>query len=262
MIGPGQQGPPDFVERIDSAGGTPPKGLFLPNYYRPGGRTKGRSRASRLARGRVPYAAIDLMTARLDRLLRDTVGMNVRQPSSNVPPFRAQQWTRRDAFSVAAAGSITRNIGFDNTGNATPVAEGVNGVLTMFRAWIYSDNQGGLVTPGSASMSLFVNGATPAGFRNVAVGFIATETITDAAGSDTFGAIIEPFEVLVPLKLMTGDVLTFTLFGGGGQQQNVAFQSSGWFYPIEVEADGILGTVADRGSGVRPSGGIAQRADR
>ena len=258
MRGPGVPGPPDFVERIDSAGGRPARGLCLPNYYRPGGRTK----ASRLARGRIPFAAIDVLTQRLDRLLRDTVGMNVRQPSSNVPPFRAQQWTRLDAFSVAAAGSITRSIGFDNTNTPTPVPEGVNGVMTMFRAWIYSDNQGVLVTPGAASMSLFVNGATPAGFRNVAVGFIATETITDAAGSDTFGAIVEPFEVLVPLKLMTGDVLTFTLFGGGGAQQNVAFQASGWFYPIEVEADGILGTVADRGSGARASGGIRERERR
>lgn len=258
MRGPGLPGTPDFIQRIEGVGGPVSKGLFPNNYWSAtgAGTRDGRRMLRRPPESKV---ACDYILRGLAEQFRDALGLNVRQPSSNVPPFRATQWTRRDAFSVAAAGSITRSIGFDNTNVATEVGEGVNGVLTMFRAWIFSDNQGGLVTPSAASMTLFLNGVTPPGFRNVAVGFLASETITDADGSDTFGAIVEPFEVLVPLKLKTGDSLTFTLFGGGGEQQNVAFQAAGWFYPIEVDADGVLGTVADRGSGSRASGGISDR---
>jgi len=256
MRGPGLPGTPDFIQRIEGVGGPVSKGLFPSNYWTATG-AKGRRM---LRRGRWSSKnACDYILQGLSREFRDAIGLNVRQPSSNVPPFRAEQWTRRDSFSVAAGGQITRNIGFNNQNALTPVGDGVKGVLTMFRAWLFSNNQGALATGQGASMTLFRNGVTPPGFRNVAVGFIQTETITDAAGSDTFGGIIEPFEVLVPLKLVTGDTLSFTLFGGGGATQQVAFQAAGWFYPIEVDADGILGTVADRGSGIRASGGIAGR---
>ncbi len=250
------QQPPDLTSRLVGPPGHPaPQGAAPYRYYNP----SGRRRALRDSRGRVitpvsPRAreigevdGLGREARMLARVLNDAIGINIRQPSSNVPPFRAQQWTRRDTGSIAGAGSITRNVSFDNSGNSTPVPAGVRGVLTLLKCWVFPDNLGSIANLTSARLTLFRNEVAVPGFTDVSVGYTQLEEITDVDGAEYRGATIDPFEVLVPAKLEEGDILTIQIFAGS-TNADFHLQASGWFYPIEQQGDNVTGTVADRGN--------------
>ena len=201
--------------------------------------------------------ACDYILQGLSREFRDAIGLNVRQPSSNVPPFRAQQWTYDVAGSLAGAASTTASIFFRS--GQTEVPEGVNGIMANVDFYFEATNQGALNNIRLFQASVSLNGQVIPGLESLSAGGITLETITDAAGSDAVGSDFPGGRLFVPVKLKSGDAMSFTVTNAGGVTGGFRFLFAGWFYPIEVDADGVLGTVADRGSGRLSSGGIGQR---
>lgn len=249
-IGRGDYGDPDFQSRQSTAGGAlrGARGTHPRNYWTPvpGGREPGRG----VPIG-VPADAIRYLLAGLDRVLHDAVGINVRQPSSNVPPFRAQQWSFDSILTVTAASTATLAVNFRP--GQTIVPDGVRGVVSELHFYVIDADQAAAALPALESITSFLTkvGSTVPGFEDMSPGGITLETITDATGSNSYGSDFPGQRVVVPIKLEPDDTLTLSVTNGNANTVQVRFLLLGWFYPIEVEADGVVGTLADR-SGLRP----------
>lgn len=238
LTGPGTPAPNNLPERLLGHGARPvDPGLFAenPHVAVPGEGPIGLDELGRLLRG-------------LQELVRNTIGLNVRQPSSNVPPFRADQWLFDQTVTLASGISATVAVNFRP--GQLEVPEGVRGVLASLEFWFVANNEGALVVPTFVSLDLRKNTLTVPGYQAMQPGAITLETITDAAGSDAVGSEFPGERAFVPVKLETGDELSL-VFGPnlGATDITTRVLLAGWWYPIEVEADGVLGTVADRGSG-------------
>lgn len=254
MRGRGQLSPPDFVQRIDQvAGRTPDAGLFPNNYWTPGRRVRQMAR-------RIPKASIQFLLDHLDRRLRDVLGLNVRQPSSNVPPFRAQQILFNTSATILDGTAL--NVGPPVQAGATlfgpaqrEVPEGLRGVLSVIQWGIWTETAAALVstdTTGIPVLTVRKNNVEVPGF----VGIIPQMSTFETPVTTSSGFFGPPFEALVPIKLDPGDTIQFvTNTNSTGEDISYMLRAIGWIYPIEVEADGVLGTLADRGSGIAPSGG-------
>lgn len=245
MNGPGLLVSSDVVERtLRTPGSNTPAGLFnpLPMTERPGA---------------LPPLAPD-MTALVDalrRMLRDITSVNVRQPSTLAPPFRALNWYSRQGFAFSATGPITGTISFN--GNQT-VPQGVNAVITHVRFQVALDpNSNTLTDPldianaflAPSFMSLLVDGVVVPGFsRRIA----EVVQLTTAIGLNEVivGLNHLMMPLAAPIALQAGSVVTFEA------DTNPAFvlllaglvEATGYLYPIEMSADGVRGTLADRGS--------------
>lgn len=250
MYGRGDYGDPDLQSRLNTAGGRvrQARGLSLRNYWTP---TPPGTEPGRSIPVGVPVDAIHYLLAELDRLLHDAVGINVRQPSSNVPPFRAQQWSQDVVSTIASASTATVTVNFRP--GQTAVQDGVLGVLASLELYVIDADQSSATLPALESVTAFLtrSGSTVPGFEAMSPGGITLETITDATGSNSYGSDFPGQQVVVPVKLEPGDTMQLSITNGNAETVQVRALLQGWFYPQEVRADGIVGTLADR-SGMRP----------
>lgn len=225
----------DLSERLLGNGGRVAGGLFATNLYRGVNR-----KAPRRGGGDSVARAI----AALRAMLRETV-QNVRTPSHIAPPFRAEQFTFQAIFALAAGEQV---VVFN--GN-TAVPEGVNAVVSMFNVTWGTQNRDILTNPwafGGGSPALFAlkkNGSPLPGLGSLKPSVTYGELLTDIAGFNT-NPITIPFPFVVPIVLRSGDTMSVAFNGFGGAACDVAVTVAGYTYPIEVEADGIRGTLADR----------------
>lgn len=252
--------PPDLTSRLYGPPGHPaPRGAAPYRYYNPTGRrriVRGVTRGE--APARTPTAPIDgavkTMALAIAQVLNDMVGINVRQPSSHAPPFRARQWDDSRNFTIALAGA-TFPIHFFPGGASTPantvVPPGVRGVL--FNLEVYAALGVAAAATAqpflNAKYSLLKNNQVVSGFDTLACASFTVDQITDAAGADLRGAgQVTPSKVLVPVQLVEGDTLSLFSTGSGATAYNGLLRASGWFYPVELQGDNIVGTMADRGN--------------
>lgn len=229
---------PDLVERLTGFGGRVDPGLFARNYYRGDNRKR--------KRGGGGGDPISRAIALLHELYRNSV-LNVRTPSHIAPPFRAEQFTFQAVFSVTL-GAAEQVIAFN--GNPS-IAEGVNGVVSFINVTWGSQNRDVLSNPwafGGGTPALFTfkkNGSTIPGLGQLKPAYTFGEALNDIAGTNIVQGTI-PFPFVVPIQLKAGDVMSVAYNGFGGAVGDAAVQVAGYTYPIEVESDGIRGTLADR----------------
>lgn len=181
------------------------------------------------------------------KMLNDMVGVNVRQPSSNVPPFRAQQWSYDVGASLAGGASATFPVFFRN--GSTVVGSGIRGVLSSLDFYIAPmDTDVLLINVSAITATLLKRDQVVPGFEFMSPGALTMETITDATGSDSYGSDFPGQKVVVPVKLEEGDTLDFNWTNGFASAASIRVVFAGWFYPIETQGENVVGTVADRGS--------------
>ena len=251
MRGPGPLGYPDTTSRLagelGASGHPSARGLIPQNYYRT---TRGRGgRGGRGVRD-IPaqwLTLVDYAVARLIHSLRyKNPGINVRLPSHIHPPFRAVQFS---FFQVQTAGAVpvTTQVTFNGQ---SVVPEGVQGVVSTLEVKATSNDQDTTVDPTTVRFGINKNGLAVPGFLTIdgRVGFTQQESVTDIGGAEIRGANFEGPKIVSPIKLAPGDTLTTTIqLSGGATALRTLVFLAGWLYPIEVEADGIVGTLADRG---------------
>jgi hypothetical protein len=225
----------DLQQRLLGNGGALPSGLFRPNYYR-----RKRPRGAR-----PPYDPnLPYQMEELGRLLRNLTNINVRQPSHMAPPFRATQFLFQTFLpGTVDAGTIPVN------GNDS-VPSGSLGILTHVLFTAGGSFQGSPTFPhwgedaGTGStLSLMRNGVAIPSFSAVRPSM--TVGIQQGIGADFWNSLcVLPPAPMVPVPLLQGDVLSFetNLVGGSGY-----LQVSGYTFPIELDGDGVRGTLADRG---------------
>jgi len=247
------QQPPDLTSRLVGPPGNPaPQGAAPYRYYNPSGRRRalrdGRGRPLTPVSKRAPEVGetdgLGREARMLARVLNDAIGINIRQPSSHAPPFRARQWSFNTTFEPAPA--TTQAISF-YVGQTT-VSEGVRGVVSDLEFYAYTIDQDALFSPSNMFGTLLKNGALVPGWEDILPGMTINETTTDANGSDSRGAVIRSPKVCVPIQLQPGDTLSFVAERNGVVLIQVMIRLCGWFYPIEQQADNVTGTVADRGN--------------
>lgn len=230
----------DLQERLLRNGGGLPRGLFRQNYYR-----------SKRSQGVTPGASDPIMrlVEELRHMLRDLTNLNVRQPSHMAPPFRAVQFT----YQVALETVLTEPVPIPINGNLL-VPAGTIAVLN-FVSWSQSPTPAGATVPpawdiagGAAAteglLSILRNGSTIPGLD--AISPAITVGINQLSGVDytVQEGHVPPLPVM-PTTLYQGDSLSwFATAPSGGRYW---LQVSGYTYPIEVDGDGVRGTLADRG---------------
>jgi len=240
-------GSPDFQSRLIHPGGTPRSAAEAgtPNYY-----ARGRGEAGRTIRAparNLTDADVEALAMAMAKVMSSQIGMNVRQPSSNVPPFRAVQWSFDIEIVTLNAATTTSTIFFSLPSTAA-VALGQRGVIASLD-WNYLGEDVNTI-PNTAVIvgDLRKNGSIVPGYADLRPGAITLETITDASGSNAIGSDVSGERVLVPVKLEPGDTLSFSVSNTTGVTVTTRLFVAGWFYPIEVQEENILGTVADRGN--------------
>lgn len=240
-------GAPDLVSRLHHPPGANSRAESgTPNYY-----ARGRGEAGRSIRAparNLTDADVDALTVALARVLSSQVGMNVRQPSSNVPPFRAIQWSFDVEINTANAATTTTAIPFAQP-STVAVAQGQRGVIASLD-WNYMGEDVNTLIPNTNVIvgNLLRNGTIVPGYSNLRPGVITLETLTDASGSNSVGSDVSGERVLVPVKLEAGDTLSFQISNVTGVTVTTRIFIGGWFYPIEVQEENVVGTVADRGN--------------
>jgi len=240
-------GSPDFTSRLIHPGGTPRSAAEAgtPNYY-----ARGRGEAGPTVRApdrNLTDGDVQALALAMAKVLSSQIGMNVRQPSSNVPPFRAVQWSFDIEIATGIAATTTSTIFFSLPGNAA-VALGQRGVIASLD-WNYLGEDINTI-PNTAVIvgDLRKNGSIVPGYADLRPGAITLETITDASGSNSIGSDVSGERALVPVKLEPGDTLSFSVSNANAVAVQTRLFIGGWFYPIEVQEENILGTVADRGN--------------
>ena len=191
-------------------------------------------------------ALVDYGVARLMWYLRyANPGINVRLPSHVNPPFRSVQFTFQQITSVTAATTST-TVTFNGQ---SVVPDGVRGVVSRMSFEVAQDNIDVLTFPQRARLTVVKNDQALPGFLDLIPGFTRLEELTDVSGAQIEGASISSPAIVSPITLEPGDRLQTQLrqipVVGVAFDAYVTLQ--GWLYPIEVEADGIVGTLADRG---------------
>lgn len=230
----------DLQERLLRNGGALPRGLFRQNYYR-----------SKRGHGITPGATDPILrlVEELRHMLRDLTNLNVRQPSHMAPPFRAVQFT----YQTIVNNVFTEPQPIPINGNLT-VPAGTIAVLN-YVSWVQSPTNAGATVPpawpiagGSVPtegvLSMVRNGSTIPGLDEISPSIVVGANLL--AGTDyTVQEGITPPLPIMPVTLYQGDALAwFATAPSGGQYW---LQVSGYTYPIEVDGDGVRGTLADRG---------------
>lgn len=248
--GPGALGAPDLVERLGKAAGGYPdqRGLYLPNYYVPvpgeGERGEAEPPVPPEWRWLVEYAVELLMR----KLRFANPGINVRLPSHHAAPFRAIMWTFETDAEVLSGAPLNATVEFN--GQAV-VPEGVRGVVADLGFWVYPTDLDNIVDdPLDAAFTLTRQGLAVPGLLDIRPGVVVGEQITDAGGSDDVWAAITSPRIVAPVSIEPGDVLAVRVTRTSLQPLRAVVRLQGYLYPIEVEGDGIVGTMADRGGAI------------
>lgn len=226
----------DLPERLLQNGGRVPPGLFRENQKRA------------LLGGAPPQIdPMDLLVAKLRDMLRDLTNLNVRQPSTLAPPFRAQQFvfqtllpaTNNDPVAIPIGGELIVPAGVRavvnfvsfTMGPATPTTP------TVPDPW-------GETGANPSTLTILRNGIALPGMLDLLPSML--HGVQAAVGPDfalTYSLV--PGVPFIPIALTQGDALAFT-----NQVTSVGMcylQVAGYTYPIEEDVDGVRGTLADRG---------------
>lgn len=245
--GPGGLLAADTVQRLESefgAADNPGKrGLFLQNYWRPLPGRRQQFPISPNMRAIIDYAVSAMMSA----LRYDNPGINVRLPSHINPPFRSVQFTFQQQITMGGLATATPVTVLFNGQDVVP--EGVQGVINRIGFHVFPDDIDTNANLQNGRLTISKNSVPVPGYSSLRAGFTMQESITDGAGAQIEGANIPSSEVSVPIHLRPGDFLE-TLAGQAAivaTDYDAIITLQGWLYPIEVEADGIFGTMADRG---------------
>lgn len=239
MIGPGLLVSSDFVERVlATPGSRVPQGLFP------------RTSMGRKSKG-FPAGPAHFIEM-LREMLRDLTNLNVRQPSTLAPPFRADNFYYRLGGSFAVPGTPVNVVTWGSP-SQTFVPQGQNAVvsaITLLVAQIPTntvlndlmDVSGFYANP--SRLSVFKNGSGLPGLQGRVATMIDSNEIPGAANTQ----YLSPHQFMplsAPLALTQGDVLTFQV---SAPVISGAFlvEMSGYLYPIELDGDGVRGTLADR----------------
>lgn len=201
--------------------------------------------------------------------LRDLTNINVRQPSHIAPPFRAEQWAFH-ALGNVSSGSPLRSTVLLN-GNAV-VPNGMNGTVqyvdvsflpvvwaaagggSLYYYDVY-DAVGGYANP--MQFTLLKNDIPLPGWlkRLPRAGQGGTYNIAGAvAGGPFFSTWMQnadPEGWMAPIVLRPGDTLQVESRTDGASAgfSTAVVTVLGYLYPQEGTADGVRGTLADRGWG-------------
>lgn len=239
----------DFQRRLLNNGGPIPgeRGLYPQNLRRA---------------PREPRAPIDGTADAISRLvaaLRDMTNLNVRQPSHLAPPYRAQAFTWQAAYSVAGGAGNASPLVVTFNGNET-VPQGMNAVVS----WWYVTCNYRVDTAVAARVDLWsafgfttldLNGSPVPGYANIrpATTTGVMEWTQQAALGDTIAGVMTaniPFPPMTaPINLKPLDRLSifYDNATAGVADAYMTFQVAGYMYPQELTADGVRGTLADRG---------------
>lgn len=237
------------ITEIGAARNPGSRGLWLQNYYTSRKRKSSAPPIDPGLKQLVDYAIGELMR----KLRYENPGINVRLPSHINPPFRSVQFTFQ-RVSVALTGTTQRIITV-LFGGQSEVPDGLQGVISSIECTNQSQDTDGAQTI-DIRFTMSVNGNVVPGFLRQATGRLYFEQFLDIAGSENDGFIIQSPVVATPIKLQPGDVVQIALEDLiGVDNPDVFVRIAGWLYPIEVEADGIVGTMADLGGQV-PTRGV------
>lgn len=240
--GPGLLVSMDLAQRIlETPGNVTPRGLFdMPVLPPPTGKQSD--------------------VSALRKMLRNLV-MNVRQPSTQAAPFRSTNFYFRHgaAFDGISPFTISATVTFG--GNVT-VPIGTNVVITDVNLTCSRTVGTGTGDPYALSqlgvdparLALLVNGVALPGFENggrMTAGFWAQSFFPVSAADNRFSGYVRSniMPLGAPIPLRAGDVVTAraTSSGVASDSQIVAqIEVAGYMYPIEVDEDGVRGTLADR----------------
>lgn len=247
--GPGELAAPDLQTRLaetGAGGNSQARGLFPQNYWRT---RKRRTRKVQVRQSTVD--AVEYLVSRLMRALRfENPGINVRLPSHVNPPFRSIQWTFQSYEETPSIPALPTFTTITFNGNAA-VPEGMRGVLSELQYWIESgDVDTILPTPYAVNLVVFKNSLPVPGYDNIRPGLFKMEGVDDIAGREYLGMSFPSPRAMVPITLEPGDVLQYAMVSSLGTPPDGYVRFQGWLYPVEIEADGIVGTLADRGGAI------------
>lgn len=236
---------PDLQQRLLGNGGRVPSGLFRPNYYRQK-RRGGIGGPSSLAAAAASDPVLQMQLEALRAMLRDLTNINVRQPSHMAPPFRATQFLFQTYLQASNAEPVTIPI---NGNSAVPV--GTNAVIYWIDYSLGAGFNTTLTVPGwgetganQLPVTIYKNSQAIPGLSSLLPRYTMGVQLT--SGADFLVQQRGPAAVpLIPVTLQQGDALAFTNDVGGTGEAYL--QIAGYTYPIEVDGDGIRGTLADRG---------------
>lgn len=249
-----RQSSPDLVRRLLGVGAKPPQDGQA-NYYAPL-----REVADALNKPMaISDASCNQLALTLARMLNNAIGINVRLPSHIAPPFRSIQWLDSRVVQVGVGLAIPNtNLSFNGTSGGITVPEGMRGVLVVAQwfAWPEDQDQGaGISYQTVPVMNIAKNGIPQNGWGGIQAAMQLTESVTIATGASLQGTVITPFEAPGHINLEAGDTIQFaTSTNLTGVILRGMFRVAGWLYPIEVQGENIVGTVADRGN----SGGLVR----
>lgn len=220
----------DLSQRLLQNGGRQPGGLFRPGQ---------------VAAREVAGAGAEL--EQLRAMLRELVNVNVRPPSHIAPPFRSEPWLHQAFYSASAttqSGAVTFN------GNAA-VPNGFNAVVQavqFFAAIDAAQANGPPVWTQDVSLRVLVDGNGVPGLNAMRPAFFYWAPAPVPPGERIFTGCDIPPPALSPLPLRAGQSLSYVVTNSNaGAATFTAFvQVFGYVYPIEVDDDGIRGTLADR----------------
>lgn len=204
---------------------------------------------------------LDPLAVLIAERLRDAPNLNGRQPSHLAPPFRAWPFVSTFVVTQPIAPAANALVTVDFNGNVA-VPEGTNGVLQgIYTAPVIPGDGAGstaddwrrqIIDPQTNDYfgwSLLRNGIPMPGFFRLPAGIIFGNLATQGSGAvvttqtDTTG-----LQVPAPPTLRAGDTLTFELFATTWTAVfPLHVQVVGYLYPLEMDGDGIAGTVVDRG---------------
>lgn len=233
---------PDLQQRLLGNGGRVPNGLFRPNYYR--------SKRSRANPAAAALAANPTLLYELDALrnmLRDLTNVNVRQPSHLAPPFRATQFLFQTFLNATNVDPVTITM---NGNDAVPI--GSNAVV-YWVSYVFGPTFNGVNTvpawgetfASTLPLQMQRNGQAIPGLGALLPAYQHGVQISSGADYNTQWSG-PPAPPLIPIPLLQGDSISFTNVIGGGTGE-AYFQVAGYIYPIEIDGDGVRGTLADRG---------------
>lgn len=224
----------DLVQRLAQNGGRIPYGLFRPNQWN-----------AKPRRGYGPEDPIDRLVKELRAMLRDLTNINVRQPSHMAPPFRSEPWI----YQATTTGVTEEQVIRINSNSNVPV--GSNGVLTHVSYVLSAEFNAGLLVPawgetGASTLPLTVrkNGLSIPALNALLPAYDHGAQVNTGLDYVTQNAAI-PQIPIPPIPLNQGDFLTWFVPSLGTGRAWLQF--AGYTYPIEVDGDGVRGTLADRG---------------
>lgn len=188
---------------------------------------------------------VDYAVDRMMKALRyANPGVNVRLPSHIAPPFRSVAYN----FQRLDTASATGDQFFIAFNGQTVVPDGVQGVIANVEWVSYPGDTDVNTGFRELELTLFRNSQVVAGWLSKRPGYFDSESITDIAGEQVGGANVASPNAFAPIHLKPDDTLEAVVINNSGlANPQYELRVSGWLYPVEVEADGIIGTMADRG---------------